>query len=204
MKSHDFGQFIFNSSILSKSQIYEIIKSAKQSEPTLAVEALFLRLINSNELIREDDEFVRTLITPRQEKRAEELKDGQSVLFAQALVDNGIANFSKLGRIIDEYSQLEIPPIETALTNYYDKLKNHPDVDFPFAVDIFQRFHNFLSETFNSTIIILPPSNSKNKLKLGASVKIVGEIPAVVSLLADEKIFFDIAKRYESYVEMMT
>ena len=203
MKSHDFGQFIFNRSILSEVQIKEVIKAAKDSKPSLAVAALFLQLIEATELNQEDDEFVRTLITPKQAARAMELKDGQSLYLAQALIDNGIANFSELGNIIEEYHNLEIPPIESALTTYYEKLKKHPDIDFPFAVDVIRSFHSFLSETLKSSIIILPPSSSKNKIQIGASVKIIGEVPIIVSLLADEDMFMRIAKAYDSYVEVI-
>ena len=203
MKSHDFGQYIFNSSILSQIQISEIIKSARKSTPSLAVEALFLQLVYAEELLQKDDEFVRSLITPRQAARALELKDGQSLYFAQSLIDDGIANFLKLEHILDEYHNLEIPPIESALTIYYEKLKNHPDIDFPFAVDVVSSFHAFLSETLSSSIVILPPPSCDNKPKIGASVKIIGEVPVVVALLADEDVFVNIAKRYDEYVEMM-
>ena len=203
MKSHDLGQFIFNRSILSEIQIREMINVAKKSQPSLAVAALFLQLIEATELTHQDDEFVRTLITPRQVARALELKDGQSIIFAQALINNGLANFLKLGHILEGYHNLEIPPIESALTTYYEKLKNYPDIDFPFAVDVIRSFHSFLSETFQSTLVILPPSSSNKKSRIGASVKVVGKAPIVVALLADEELFLRIAKRYDSYVDIL-
>ena len=203
MKSHDFGQFLFNNSIFSEAKLKELIKLAKDTTPTLAVEALFLQLIEASELTQEDDEFVRTLITPRQAARALELKEGQSLYLAQALIDNGIVNFTKLGQLLEEYNKLEIPPIESALTTYYDKLKNHPDIDFPFAIDVIGSFHAFLSETLQTTILILPPSDCSNKTKIGASVKIIGEVPVVVALFADEEVFLSLANRYDEYVETM-
>lgn len=204
MKSHDFGQFIFNSSILSEVQIGEVIKAAKKSKPSLAVEALFLQLISADELTQNDDNFIKSLITPRQVARALELKDGQSLAFAQSLIDSGISNFLKLDRILKKYHELEIPPLESTLTIYYDKIKSHhPDIDFPFAVDAIRNFHSFLSETFQSTVVILPPNEYKDKIKFGASVKIIGEVPIVVALLADEEMFLNIAKRYDSYVDVL-
>ena len=201
MKSHDFGQFLFNSSALNKIQLSEVIKLAGKSEPTLATEALFLQMIEASELKRSDDEFVHTLITPRQAARALELKDGQSLSLAQALVDNGIANYLKLDRLLEEYNKLEIPPIESALTAYYDRLGNYSDIDFPFAVDVISSFHAFLSESLKTTIIILPPSECKHENQIGASVKIIGEIPVVVAMFANEKVFLQLAKRYDEYVE---
>ena len=201
MKSHDFGQFLFNSSAFSDAQIEELIKLAGKSEPTLATEALFLQLLNASELTQTDDEFVHTLITPRQAARAHELKDGQSLSLVQALIDNGIVNYSELDQLLESYNKLEIPPIESALTAYYEGLKNYPDIDFPFAVDIISSFHTFLSETLKTTIIILPQSDLKQKKTIGASVKIIGEIPIVVALFASEEVFLRLANRYDEYVE---
>ena len=201
MKSHDFGQFLFNSAAFSSAQIEELIKLAGNSEPTLATEALFLQLIEASELTQVDDEFVHTLITPRQAARALELKDGQSLSLAQALIDNGIANYLELDKLLEAYNKLEIPPIESALTAYYEKSNNYLDVDFPFAVDVVSSFHSFLSETLKTTIVILPPSDFNQENLIGASVKIIGEIPVVVALFASEEMFLHLAQRYDEYVE---
>ncbi|MBR2179329.1 MAG: chemotaxis protein CheX [Selenomonadaceae bacterium] len=201
MKSHDFGQFLFNSSAFSEVQLNDIIKKAGKSEPTLATAALFLQLIEAAELTRLDDEFVHTLITPRQAARALELKDGQSLSLAQALIDDGIVDYLNLDQLFKKYNKLEIPPIESALTAYYEKLKGYPDIDFPFAVDVISSFHTFLSETLKTTIIILPPSDCNHENQIGASVKIIGEIPVVVAMFANNEIFLRLAKRYDEYVE---
>ncbi len=202
MKSHDFGQFLFNNKILTKSQIAELIETSKKSKPKLATEALFLQLVSAAELVKDDDEFVRSLITPRQAARAMELKDGQSLWLAQGLIDNGMVDYTKLENILEKYYELQIPPLESMLTTYYENLKNRPDIDFPFAVDIIRNFHAFLSETLHSTIVILPQSDLKNQFQIGASVKIIGEVPVVVALFADENVFVKLAKRYDEYVEV--
>ena len=201
MKSHDFGQFTFNSAMFDKVQIAQLIKLSKNASPTLATEALFLQLILADELTKDDDEFVRTLITPKQADRALELKNGQSLWFAQGLINAGIANYLELGRILEEYNKLEIPPVETALTTYYETLRTRFTVDFPLAVDVINQFHSFLSETFNSSIVILPPEQIENSIKVGASVKIIGDISVVVALFAPEDVFLNLAKLYESFVE---
>ena len=201
MKSHDFGQFIFNNAILDKNKITAIINLARTCKPTLAVEALFLQLLLAEELTQDDDDFVRSLITPRQAARAQEFKDGQSLAFAQGLINNKVFDYAQLEKVFDKYHSLEIPSIESALTNYYDRLKNYPDVDFPLAVDLIDSFHSFLSETLKATIIVLPPSNLTDTLRLGATVKMTGELSTVIGLFADEYVFMKLAKRYDSYVE---
>ena len=202
MKSHDLAQFVFNNSILNLPQIDEVIKAARSSNPSLAAAALFLQFVSVDELDGTDDDSVKSLLTPKQLSRISELKDGKSLNFAQALVDMKIVDFARLEKIFDQYNNLEIPPVESALTTYYETFKKRYDVDFPFAVEIVRSFHSFLSETLDTSIVILPSHIREDKQKPGASVKIDGEIPAVVALYAEESIFIKLAARYDSYVEI--
>ena len=241
MKSHDLGQFLLNSKRLNEIQLFRLIVASKNSDPTLAVEALFLQLVSAEELTailrlnrtlafdervrnlivdrRETDsefqkmlsvyrkaaidESVRTLITSRQANRAEELRDGQSIRLAQGMLDNGLANFFKLERILDAYQSQQVPPLESMMTVYYEHWKNLPTTDFPFAIDLMRGLHTFLSETFNESVIILPPSGEPHGELLGASVKLAGTLSAVTGILADRKTFFDLAVRYDDSTKSM-
>ena len=218
MKSHDFGQFLFNSGRLSELQMSKMIDAARQSEPTLAVEALFLQLISAAEMTdifislktsmirstpikKSIDELVRKLITDRQAHRAEQLKEGQSIRFAQALIDNGLTNFLKLERVLNAYYNLQVPPIESVLTVYYEQLRGRLTIDFPFAIDLFRSLHTFISEELRSTVLILPPTDFKPHEMLGATVKLIGDLPVVTGICADEKTFLNLARRYDDMTE---
>lgn len=221
MKSHDFGQHLYNAQRLSEVQTARMIEAAKNAEPTLAVEALFLQLVSAEELtelfrstygkkfgsigetIRSIDEQVRTLITPRQALRAEELKDGQSIRLAQALMNDGLANFLKLERWLEEYYSLQVPPLERMLTIYYERQRDRLAVDFPFAIDLMRELHMFLSDVFNATVIILPPTEFDYRDKIGASVALIGDVPAVTGIFADEESFMRLAVRYDEWVETL-
>lgn len=220
MKSHDFGQFLFNSGRLSELQMSKMIEAARSSEPTLAVEALFLQLISAAEMtdifrslktsmIRSTpintsiDALVRRLITDRQALRAEQLKDGQSIRLAQALVNNGLTNFLKLERILEQYYNLQVPPLESMLTIYYEQLRGRLTIDFPFAIDLFRALHTFISEELHSTVIILPPTAIDCADKTGATVKLIGDLPVVTGIFADEKTFIGLARRYEEATETL-
>ena len=220
MKSHDFGQFLFNSGRLNELQLAQMISSARSAEPTLAVEALFLQLISASDMtdifrslqtsmIRSTsikasiDDMVRQLITQRQALRAEQLKDGQSIRLAQALVDNGLTNFLKLERFLDKYHDLQVPPLESMLTIYYERFRERLAIDFPFAIDLFRALHTFLSEELYSTVIILPPKEIDYSDKIGASVKLIGDLPVVTGIFADEKSFIELARRYEESTETL-
>lgn len=209
MKSHDLGQFLFNSGMLDEPQLSRLIGASRKSEPTLAVEALFLQLISAEELsemIRANrspaiDDRVRTLITDRQANRAEQLRDGQSIRLAQSMLNNGVANFLKLERILNAYHDRQVPPLESMLTIYYENWKNLLTIDFPFAIELMRGLHAFLSEMFNASLIILPPSAVDHKYKLGASVKLAGGLPVVTGIFADENAFVKLAACYDDATE---
>ncbi len=221
MKSHDFGQYLYNEHRLSEEQSARLIAATKSAEPTLAVEALFLQLVSAEELtdlfrstygkkfasigetIRSIDDRVRTLITPRQALRAEELKVGQSIRLAQALMNNGLANFLKLERLLNEYHDLQVPPLERMLTIYYERLRERLAVDFPFAIDLMRDLHMFLSDVLNATVIILPPTEFDYHEEIGSSVALIGDVPAVTGIFADERTFMRLATRYDDCVETL-
>ena len=231
MKSHDFGQFLFNASIFNELQISQVIRLSEKSKPTLATESLFLRLVSAAELtkilmtltkefpefpialcnaegreknpefVEKYDNLVKELITPKQAKRAADLKDGQSLWLAQGMTDGGIVNFAKLDRILAEYRRLEIPPLEESFAAYYDDLRGADKIDYPLALDVTSAFHDFLSATFGTSIILLPPAEIKEEKLFGASVKINGAVPVVTGFLADEKTFVRAAAKYNAWIE---
>ena len=234
MKSHDFGQFLFNSSIFNELQLSRLITVARKSKPTLAAKALFLRLVSAKELddafmdapfemseiiTRKDffsseyvynerfykicDDIVRGILNSRQIGKTNQLEDSQSLWIIQELLDSCVMNFIRLENVLDEYYRLEIPPIVQACSAYYDVLNGTQNTDYSFALDVIQTVHSFLSESLGTTIIILPPTEIKEKSWFGASVKIVGSMPVVVGILADEKTFLKLAKRYERFVETL-
>ena len=134
-------------------------------------------------------------------KRAAELKEGRSLWLAQGLVDNGLANFAKLNRILEKYQKLEIPPFEESFAAYYNFLRGTDKPDYPLALDVATALNDFLSETFGTSIILLPPEISGKENLFGASVKIKGKMPVVVGILADKKTFFRAAARYNNLIE---
>ena len=227
MKSHDFGQFLLNSSTLSEVQLAELVRTEKFSKPTLAVKALFLRLVSAAELtelfrhklkydkgfssdteknfqprrfVEKYDPLVKNFITQRKAAHALELDSGQSFWFAQTLVDKGIANFIKLEHIFDAYNRLEVPPFEKSFCAYYELKRDEQKADYPFALDVAMATHEFLSENLSTTIILLPPSEQKENSLMGATVRISGSMPVTVGIFAKEKVFKKIAETYAEEV----
>ena len=81
----------------------------------------------------------------------------------------------------------------------YEKLRDVMQMDYSLACNVFRCFQEFVEENLETEIEIdsaveLPPNAS-----FGASVKIDGEINFILGVLAEKKIFHQIAERYEHF-----
>ena len=226
MKAHDFGQFLFNSSIFDEAQLIELISAAKNINPTFATAAIFVRCFSVAELLElfehvknpapkniEDffrshdevtqekyDEIVRKALNPRKLKNVFEAIEDNSVRLAQFLVDSEKIKFEDFEKIFDDYHREEIPPVEKAFGDLYNAIKSTKKIDYPPALDVAQYFHSFLSEELATTVIYSPDVPDFSKELFGASVKINGDIPVVVGVLAEEKILHKLANSYDKFV----
>ena len=58
----------------------------------------------------------------------------------------------------------------------------------------------FLSETLGTSVVFAPSPKLGKSDKFGASVKIAGEMPVVVAVMADQKTFHVMANIYDGFV----
>ena len=206
MKSHDFGQFLFNSSTFAENKLVELISEENNFIPTLATKALFLRLVSVSEILTEEnqskenlDDFVKKILTARQLERAESFDKDNSLKLVQTLIDTSTVDFVHLEKILQEYHRIEIPPVETAFALFYDLVKGDK-IDYPLALDVAESLHEFISETFNSSVIFIPSPDLGENEKFGASVKVTGEMPVVCAVMAEKNIFHKMANLYDDFV----
>ena len=202
MKSHDFGQFLFNSSTFDENKIVELITAAKNSVPTLTVQSLFLRLISVQEMAEKNlsEETLKNFLTPHQLERISALEKDNSLKLVQALLDTSTVDLAGLEKILQSYHRIEIPPVETAIAKFYDSIHMDYKLDYPLALSVAESFHEFLSETLKSSIIFIPEPEFNKIETFGASVKITGVMPVVVAVMAEQKIFHKMANIYDDFV----
>ena len=221
MKSYDFGQFLFNSSFVDEEKLSELIIAAKNKNATLATKALFLRMVtlpdlknlSKNESLEEFlrthnsevqgnyDEIVKSALKPNQSARLARLKESSSIWLVQELIDSGTVDAAQLEKLLDEYHNLEVSPIEQAFSERYETLTPEPKPDYPLALDVVKVFHEFASESFESTIILLPDIEPAEEKVLGATVKVKGSMPVIVGIFAPESVFTKFAQNYNNLVE---
>ncbi len=230
MKSHDFGQFLFNSSVLTETQLTEILSIPKRYSQNLTTNALFLRFISIREFFdacknsgitaeeeldekfmnflhsqetedaKKRDDVTRNFLTPRQLNKVEEFSAESSISLTQTILDEGVLTADRFEKILDEYHRSEIPPVEDAFSKYYDLRRDVEQPDFPLALSAAENFFDFLSETYKTNVIFVPEPDTGENLKFGASVKVVGSMPVVVGMYAEKEIFQRLAFLYNDFV----
>lgn len=81
----------------------------------------------------------------------------------------------------------------------YDALIDVMKMDYSLALSIYKCFYEFLAEHLESEVIIDSAQELPKEATYGASVKINGAVSFVTGLLAEKKIFHNIAERYEHF-----
>lgn len=226
MKAHDFGQFLFNSSIFGESQLWELILAAKNIKPTFSTSAIFLRLVSTAELVEvfgksdlvdnrnvdeifrshdEDlqknyDEVVRKFLDPHRFKSIYNGEEYPSIQLAQILIDSGLISFSDFEKTLENYHHEEIPPVERIFGRFYDSLRSKEKVDYPPALDVARYFHAFLSEELQTSVIFSATSAGYRNELFGASVKLNGAIPIVAGVIAEKNVLHNLANSYDKFV----
>lgn len=224
MKCHDFGQFLFNSSVFDSPKISKIISAAKKVQPTFSTAAIFLRLVSASELAKifaesnlfeeknsaeifrshspdvqeKYDEVVQEFLNPHKVNDIEESLEDPSVKFAQVLVD-GAMDFSKFEKVLENFHKVEISPVEKIFSDWYSSLPSQVIFDYPPALEIAKDFHEFLSESLETTIIFSSSPAKTNEDLFGASVKILGAIPIIVGVVAEKNILNKLADSYDKF-----
>lgn len=225
MKCHDFGQFIFNSSVFDAEKLSEIIYETKEIQPTFSTTAFFLRLISAKELMKifakskmideknpaeifqshsEDiqktfDEIVQKFLNPQKVQDLKEYQEDPSVKIAQVLID-GKMDLLHFEKILEEYHKIEISPVEKIFADWFSALPKRNSFDYPPAIEVIKDFHKFLSESLKTTIILSSTSDQTNENLFGASVKILGAVPIIVGIVAEKTILHKLASTYDEFV----
>lgn len=81
----------------------------------------------------------------------------------------------------------------------YENLREVMQLDYFLALNVFKCLHEYLSEGLNSKVEIDSAVELPANANFGASIKIDGEISFVVALLAEKRIFHEIAESYEKF-----
>lgn len=226
MNSYDFGQFLFNAAFLNESQLPELIIAAKNKKSTLATKTLFLRMMTLSELddaiknsetpvenieeyfLSHDaesqnnyDSVIKNILPKGQAGRIERTKETSSTALIQELLDNGMMTLESLEKFLDDYHKLEISPLEETFSAQYESLPPAQGMEYPLALDVVKSFHEFTSEAFNSTLILLPAPEVIEENLLGATVKVRGNIPVIVGVFAPEDALTKFAQNYNHLAE---
>ncbi|MBR6014324.1 MAG: hypothetical protein IK062_11190 [Selenomonadaceae bacterium] len=225
MKFHDFGQFLFNSSVFDLKKLSEMISEAKDIQPTFSTAAIFQRFISVSEVIKifsesefaveknfmeyfrthsqdvqkKYDEVVQNFLNADKTAELTESLEEPSTKLAQVLVDRNL-KFEQFEKILEDYHREEFSPVEKVFADWYSTLTFERKFDYPPSLDVAKDFHGFLTESLKTTIIFSStPVDTVEKL-FGASVKIQGAMPVVIGVLAEQNTLHKLANSYDDFV----
>lgn len=221
MKSYDFGQFLFNSAFPDEEKLFDLALATKNKTATLATKALFLGMVtlpdlknlaesesvedflrtHDSEVQVKYDEKINGILKPNQIARLGRLKESSSVWILQELIDDGTIDAAQIEKLLTDYQNLEMSPLEQAFSERYETLPPETKPDYQLAMEVVKSFHDFASDSFGSTIILLPDSEPAEEKILGATVKVKGKMPVIVGLFAPEDVFLQFAQRYNNLAE---
>ena len=81
----------------------------------------------------------------------------------------------------------------------YENLRDVINLDYSVALGVFKCLQEYLADGLTSTLEIVSAVELPANANFGASVKIDGEISFVVAVLAEKRIFHEIAESYEHF-----
>ena len=133
-------------------------------------------------------------------ERISALEKDNSLKLVQTLLDTSTVDLEGLEEILQKYHRVEIPPVESAFASFFDSIQLDDRIDYPLALNVAESLHEFLSETLKTSIIFVPSPELGESENFGASVKITGDMPVVVAVMADREVFHRMANIYDDFV----
>lgn len=81
----------------------------------------------------------------------------------------------------------------------YDSLCTVINLDYSLTLDVVKSFQAFILEALDSPAELVEAAELPAAANFGASVKIDGDIPFIIGMLAEKSVFHEIADRYEKF-----
>lgn len=189
--------------MVSVPELVESLKNLKENSPEAMHDEEIGEYMRSHdaEIQSKYDSVIENVLKKGQPARLKHLKETSSLCLIQELIDSNKVNLDELEKLLADYHKVEMSPIDTAFAARYDSLPPEQQLDYPLAVEVVKSFHEFASDSFGSTIILLPSIEVSEEKLFGATVKIKGKIHIITGLFAAESVFQKFAKTYNHLVE---
>jgi CheY-specific phosphatase CheX len=204
MNSHYFAQYLLNEGTVSAGEMEKLLGKAMDREPGLAVRALRQEDVRAEQL-KGLDGFTeqafeaavreRKILTDIQIKNLQEAVTGESLSFAQVLLDQGRLDFAELEKQFTGYDSAAGQPVFVAVGQQVPADLEQEKADYS---EYTKTCLAALMRFIKTPAVIMPqPFKLEPRHQYYAfSQRILGEMEIVGAIRANEQICMEIAHRY--------
>lgn len=204
MNSHYFAQYLLNQKMLETEQVQKLLAAADHCSVQLPLRALRQGNISPEQAAAlaplsgeklQQAMLAQGLLTESQARNLSEAVTGESLRFAQAMLDAGIADYARVAELFSLYEKSSESPAYTAVKAaagggleeelaYYSEytelflLSLVRFLDMPAVIDAGAM--SFMAEPPNHVV----------------SQRMSGDVSMVGGILAEDRVFLELARRY--------
>lgn len=207
MKSNNLAQYFLNEGVISLEQIEPLLPKMRDKEIQLPVMALRQRMVAPEMLDGigsvSTEEFSRIaldkgLLTRGQIEELLQETGGESLHFAQYLLDEGILNFTELDVYFKARERMKELPVHYAIRTLCGE---QLEMECAFYSDFMEIFMDSLMDFLHAPAVIsLEPVSEKlfstDLATHAASQCMNGDVSIVAGILAENDKFLELASRY--------
>ena len=207
MNSNNLAQYLLNEGEITLSQMGSLLAGIRGREARLPVLALRQGSITSEQLERldtsTDDSFMRDaseqgMLTCAQADHLRQGKVGETVRFAQCLLDAGLADYARLEAWFRDYDALEETPVHRAVVSLCGDSLSREAGRYSEFMEIFM---DSLMDFLHTPSVIATEwepceAGSGGGGVYAVSQRLCGGIDMVTGIMAMEQEFLGLARRY--------
>ena len=204
MNSHYFSQYLLSTEKLPAAEVIELLKRSVTLKSCLPIKAVRQGLVTPEQIADiwqlPESEFMEKVteagfLTEAQVGTLLQTVGGESLCFAQAMLDSGKHSLAEVSSLFAEFDKAEVQPVKAAIEKLAGiELEN----ELPLYADYADLFVRSLIRFMDTPAIIntaepyLPPEGSTHIV----SQALLGDINLVTGLYAADEIFIELARRY--------
>ena len=206
MNSHYLAQYLVNEGKIATSDAAKLLEDIKDKDPQLPVMSLKMKMLDGKTLMSLDtsssgnfgkDALQKNLLSEDQLQKLHRQIPGETMRFAQALLDYGLMNFDDVEKAFAAYDEATDPVKVAVSLAGGDELAYENDLYGSYM----KLFMDSLVDFMHTPVIIEPSRFSLSENYFSGTVyevsqRIMGDITMVGGLVAKEPTFIRLAARY--------
>jgi CheY-specific phosphatase CheX len=203
MNSQYFAQYLLNTGMLSGDEVKGMLMKSMSCKPKLPLLAMYQGLVTARQLTDlgvETAAFAaaaqeKGLLTKSQVQNLSQAVTGESLRFAQALLDAGRMDYVRLAELFADYREAPVRPLKEAVARLADGSLDKELEYYNAYVEIFMRSLIRFMDTPAVINVFESLLDSDEQTRI-VSQRLSGDLSMVTGLFAADDTFVEMARRY--------